>query len=183
MRKLICGGGVALFLGGISLYLLPSAPRPTMVSLAVAPLEAPEIELRQMPRGPDDFDLLSEPLVVEQPDGGVATGVALVDEPIHEAQEALTCRTLVFGRGVSITDQAPRPEEEKRRMPYADEETQPVSAVAETSEPEEVKEGAEVPVSVETPDAAPLVPAIMDYHHQYPSCPYTGRCPAPYPQR
>jgi len=122
-------------------------------------------------------------------------------------------RVVTFGVGVAFGEPAPRPDAETgvKRMPYADEDTwllplititdrmpecaiDPVRWLADclgklqfttvTGEAEEaeVKEapasGPEPPLSDTTPPTAPY-----DYHYHYPSCPYTGRCPAPYPQR
>jgi hypothetical protein len=50
---------------------------------------------------------------------------------------------------------------------------------AEESEVPVPASGPEPPVSEPAP--VPLPHHGMDYHHHYPSCPYTGRCPAPYP--
>jgi hypothetical protein len=91
--------------------------------------------------------------------------------------------------------QAPRPDAESSkvlRMPYADEDVMapltlnPLTRILETTPLSELKifenvkenDPSEEAENKETPEPMPM----LDYHHQYPYCPYHGgHCPAPYP--
>ncbi len=226
MRKLCWFGAAAVVLGTTAggIYLLPR-PAVTLPPLQVQEAEEQEFSARPLPPGPERFDMLVEPIVVERLVTEEITEMAVQVKEFHtgsflvaQSGPVVNSNAGLVGSLPTLTDQAPRPDgTPQRRMPYADEETDatPMSArfwrehlppertsnwFADTVEtlwglmcgvaPEPIvrptpttEEEAEVkvpPSGPEPPVSEPEKP-VYDYHYHHPSCPYTGRCPAPYP--
>jgi hypothetical protein len=176
MRRIMFGAGAALACGAAALYVLPRSSPPAPPSVIL--VEAEEQEPRVMPPSPESVEMPVEPIVVEQPEFE-----GEFKELLDALKQRYTASMLENAASGSEGRTAPRPDAEgTRRMPYADE--TPLPPVVEVPGATEEAEVKEAPASGPEPPLVEYDPLpAMDYHHHHPSCPYTGRCPAPYPRR
>jgi hypothetical protein len=194
MRRWLAFGAVAIALAGGSVWYFGSWSRTTNDSWVADLVEGRvvngqnEVRDRKNDGDAEVADAI-EPLVVENSVPAPALPASL---PELEAPPVYL---------TSGMKQAPRPDAEPGaapRMPYLDEVVilpwplEPWARILEElvlsklglfehqkdANPVEEAENKEV-----TPPVEPPLPLqVPDYHHQYPSCPYTGgHCPAPYP--
>jgi hypothetical protein len=169
------------------------------------------LALRSLPRGPEVPEPIFEPIVVERAEStelgneeeaetpqtaakgfvikvGLDFGAAPRPDADHEARrmpyadESPVSLILSVDR---LTDEPAEPCAWMAGLLCGMRWMQEALTGCRLTEPEESEVKPDPEMGPEPPlsDVKPAFDPAMDYHRQYPSCPYTGRCPSPYPQR